>query len=293
VSRRPRRVVILGASGYIGSAVAASLAREPNVAVLGHSSATLDLRSPQAVEGLEAVVGPDTTVLLVSALTPDRGQTIATFMTNLQMVANVARYLETHAVGRCVYVGSDAVYGFDVNPVTEATPVAPAGPYALAKYAGERLLESVGAARGFPVASLRVTGVYGPGDPHSAYGPNAFARSIARDHTIRLFGQGEEERDHIYIDDLARLVASLTLSEETGVFNVATGESRTFGDIVEILRGLVPYELHVTSAPRKGPITHRRFDTTRLRRSVPDLGLTPFKEGARATLLAFGALSHA
>jgi UDP-glucose 4-epimerase len=293
VSRRPRRVVVLGASGYIGSAVAASLAREPNVTALGYSSATLDLSSPHAVEGLEAVVGPDTTVLLVSALTPDRGQTIATFMTNLQMVANVARCLETHVVSRCVYISSDAVYGFDVNPVTEATPVAPAGSYALAKYAGERLLESVGAARGFPVASLRVTGVYGPGDPHSAYGPNAFARSIAGDHTVRLFGQGEEERDHIYIDDVARLVTALTLSEETGVFNVATGESRTFREIVETLRGLVPYEIGVTSVPRKGPITHRRFDTTRLRRTVPDLGLTPFKEGAKATLRAFGALSHA
>ena len=51
--------------------------------------------------------------------------------------------------------------------------------------------------------------MYGPGDPHGAYGPNAFARSLARERGLRLFGSGEEERDHIYVDDAAQIIGSL------------------------------------------------------------------------------------
>lgn len=282
------RIVILGASGFLGRHLAVEFERQGRD-VAGYSSKTLDLTRPEALSVLDGVVGADTTLVFASALTPDKGQNIGTLMTNLEMAANVSRYVEAHPVGRCVYVGSDAVYGFDFNPVTERTPVGPGSYYALAKYASERMLEYVATSRGFPLLSLRVAGVYGPGDPHSAYGPNTFARSLARDRTVRLFGNGEEERDHIYVEDVARLIVALARAGATGVFNLATGEARSFAEVVETIRGLVPYEFAVTSVGRKGPITHRRYDTTHLHRTLPGFQFTPFKEGLRATLGAFGA----
>jgi len=279
------RVVILGASGYIGGALARTLAAR-GIEVIGHSSKTLDLRHAEAFAVLDGVVDADTALVVASALTPDRGQNPDTLVANVAMVANVSRYLERHPVGQCVYVSSDAVYGFDVNPVDETTPVALGGHYALAKYTGEKLLQFTGV----PLLILRVSGVYGPGDPHGAYGPNAFTRSLARDRSLRLFGAGEEERDHVYIDDVAQVMASLLGARATGILNVATGESRTFADVVATIRALVPYDVPVTSAPRKGAITHRRYDITRLRQAIPDMRFTPFKEGLRATLAAFGAL---
>lgn len=283
------RIVILGASGFVGRQLAAEFGRQ-GYEVIGHSSKTLDLTRPEAFAVLDGVVGSETTLIFASALTPEKGQNIAMLMTNLEMAASVSRYVEAHRVGRCVYVSSDAVYGFDFNPVTEATPVAPGSYYGLAKYASERMLDYVAATKGLPLLSLRVAGVYGPGDPHSAYGPNAFARALAGDRTIRLFGNGEEERDHIYVNDVARLILALVWAGATGVFNLATGEARSFADVVQTIRGLVPYEFAVTSMPRKGPITHRRYDTTQLQRALPGFQLTPFKEGLRATLGAFGAL---
>src|SRR3990172_327756 len=283
------RIIILGASGHIGGALRSCLAREPGVEVIGHSSKTLDLTRPEAFAVLDEFVAPESIIVFGSALTPDKGQNFDTLMANLSMVSNVGRYIEARPVGRWVYVSSDAVYGFDFNPVTEATPVAPGSYYALAKYAGERMMEYVTRAKNLPLLSLRVAGVYGPGDPHSAYGPNAFARSLVRDRAIRLFGNGEEERDHVYVDDVARLTVELIRSGAAGVFNVATGECRSFAEIVATIRGLVPYEFAVASIPRKGPITHRRYDITKLQRVVPGFGFTPFKEGLKATLEAFGA----
>ena len=288
----PERVVLLGASGHIGRALTARLERD-RVTVIPHTSKSLDLTRPEALGALDGVLGADSALVFASALTPDRGQTPETLMANVAMAANLAKYLSGHAPGLCVYVSSDAVYGFDVNPVTESTPVSPGGYYALGKYSGERVMEYAARAGGFPLLTLRVTGVYGPGDPHGGYGPNAFARTLARDRGLRIFGQGEEERDHLYVDDVAGLMAGLIQARATGLINVATGESRSFADVVKVIRGLVPYEVTVANAPRAGAITHRRFDTAALARALPGYAFTPFDKGLRATLAAFGALGHA
>jgi len=287
----PRRVIILGASGFVGRAVHTELTRA-GVEVVAHSSTTLDLTRPEAAAALAGELGPGTALVFASALTPDRGQTLDTFTTNITMAAAVARALERQPAP-CVFVSSDAVYGFDVNPVTETTPVAPGGYYGLAKYAGEKLLEYAAGVKGLRLLSLRMAGVFGPGDPHGGYGPNAFARSLARDHSIRIFGQGEEERDHIYIDDVARLTVALMREGASGVFNIATGYSRSFAQVVDAIRKLVLYEVAVTNAPRKGAITHRSYDIGRLDRAVPGFSFTPFEDGLRTTLAAFGALQGA
>lgn len=287
----PRKVIILGHTGFIGRTLFEHFKRDGSVEIFGFSSKTMDLLHPESLAPLEDLVDDATILFMVSALTPEKGQTIDTLMDNISMVANVGRFLEVHEVGKCVYVSSDAVYGFDYNPVTEGTPISLDNYYAIAKYTGERILQCIAEARGFPLLILRLPGVFGPGDPHSAYGPNSFATTLASEKTIRLFGNGEEQRDHLYIDDAARLITALAHSEATGVVNVATGHSRSFADIAETVRRLVPYEFKVVTLPRKRPITHRCYDTTHLLRVVPGFCYTQFEEALRQTLAAFGAVS--
>ena len=254
----PERVVVLGASGHVGGAIAAAFARQ-GVSVIGHSSKTLDLTRDD-FRPLDGIPWRETGLVFASALIVQRGQTLATFAANLTMAINIARYMQEHAPACCVYIGSDAVYGAAVNPVTEATPVAPAGYYALAKYAGERLVEWAALEAGVPLLSLRLTGVYGPGDPYGHYGPNSFAASVARERVIELFGQGEEEREHLYIDDIGPLAIHLLRAGATGLFNLAPGESRSLATICDEIQRLVPYEMRVHHLPRTRPITHRSFD---------------------------------
>jgi nucleoside-diphosphate-sugar epimerase len=285
------RVVILGASGFLGRALETVLSRE-GVEVVGHSSRTLDLTRPEAFGVLDPHMTPATTLVVASGLTPDRGQTPSTFLANTTMAVNLATYLDGHRPGSVVYLGSDAVYGFGEAPVTETTAVEPTGYYALGKYAAERVLDSATRAAAVPFLTLRLTGIYGPGDPHGSYGPNTFARSLARDHSVRVFGAGEEERDHVFVEDAAAIAVGLIRSRATGVYNVATGHSHSFADVVKSIRDLVPYEVQVSSAPRKGPITHRRFDVTRLVTTLPGFRFTSLETGLTATLSAFGAFAR-
>ena len=201
------KTVILGNSGFVGRALQRHL-EQAGVDVRGYSSRTLDLQRPDALSTLDGVLDADTTLIFLAALTPDRGMTLDTLSSNVAMATNAARYLTDRPVRKCVYISSDAVYGAATDPVSEETPAEPGNFYALAKFASERILTYVAAAGGFPLLVLRPVAVYGPGDTHGSYGPNQFVRMIARERMVRLFGEGEEERDHLYLDDLCLLYTS-------------------------------------------------------------------------------------
>ena len=276
------QVVLLGHTGFIGKPLFERL--QPDVQ--GFSSRSLDLRDPSALSGLDSVVDSSTTLIVTSALTPDKGATIDTLSQNFAIAANLGRYLEQHPVGRCVYLSSDAVYPMLEEPVTENSPVEPSNFYALAKYTAEQVLQHAARSAGFPLLILRPTGVYGPGDTHNSYGPNRFIRGIVQERTVRLFGEGEERRDHLFLDDLVEIVAHLAASDSTGVVNVASGDSRSFMSVVEELRQVVPDEFTVDTAPRRTPITHREFDLARLHQALPEFRFTPLREGLRRTFEA-------
>jgi nucleoside-diphosphate-sugar epimerase len=202
------------------------------------------------------------------------------------MALNVGRYVEGHPFRKVVCVSSDAVYPMSDEVVTEASPVAPADFYALAKYAGETVLATVCGAAKIPLAIVRPTGVYGADDTHNSYGPNRFITQILADRKVSIFGEGEDVRDHVYVVDIAEAIVGLAASDATGLFNVASGESRTFGSIVDQLQELSPVDFEVVKLPKSGGASRRDFDVSRLREALPDLSLTPFEEGLRRTVAA-------
>jgi UDP-glucose 4-epimerase len=109
---------------------------------------------------------------------------------------------------------------------------------------------------------------------------------VVTEKVVRLFGEGEELRDHLYVDDLVRLTSSLAGSALQGCFNLATGTSRTFASIVEDLRRIIPHGFSVVKVPRRVPVAHRQFDVSRLVGAVPGFRFTEFTTGLRATFAA-------
>jgi len=279
------RVVVLGASGFLGKAISTQLVSN-GADVHGFSSKTLNLTDRAAFGALDALAGSETTLIFTSAVTPDKGRTVDALDANLQMAMNVGRYLEGHPFGKVVYVSSDAVYPMSDDVVTEASAVEPADFYALAKYAGERVLANVCGAAKIPLVIVRPTGVYGPGDTHNSYGPNRFISQIENDGKLTMFGEGDDIRDHVYLDDAAAAVVGLTAGDATGVFNVASGESRTFGSVAEQLQALSPVPFELVKLPKSGGTSRRDFDIGRLRAALPGLTLTPFADGLRQTVAA-------
>ena len=273
-------MVVLGASGFLGGAIAARFAAR-RTATEGLSSRDLDLTAPGAAATLAARLRPDDVVVFVSALTPDKGKDIGTMMKNLTMGEQVCAALAATSCAHVIYISSDAVYADDAESVSEASCTSPSTYHGLMHLVRERMLAATLAGR-TPLAILRPSLVYGAGDTHNGYGPNRFLRTARAERRIALFGAGEEQRDHVFVDDVARLVKLVATHRSTGVLNVATGASRSFAEVAALVTSLVP-GVTIESKPRSGPVTHRHFDTTALRSNFPWVMMTPLEEGlARA-----------
>ena len=235
---------------------------------------------------LKDVVDAQTAVVMMSAITRDRADTIHTWNENISMVTTLAKFLESHPAGKCVYMSSTAVYS-DASTqmnIDETTPVDPASYYALSKYAGEFILKRSAESAGVPLLMLRTSLVYGPADPHLTYGPALFIDSILREGNIRLYGDGSDLRDRIYIYDLVRLLRHLTLGDFSGLFNVVSGQSRSFAEIASALKKIraVPFLIHSTE--RKRNLIHQGFNTSKLLQAAAGFRFTPLEQSLRETV---------
>jgi len=148
------------------------------------------------------------------------------------------------------------------------------------------MLAHVAKERGIPFCVLRPSAIYGAGDTHNSYGPNRFIRTALNAGTIRLFGDGEEQRDHVYIDDVVAVITRALETRFTGVLNVVTGRAVPFRDVAACVARHVGGTVVIESALRTGPVTHRPFDTAKLCSVFPTLTMTSLDEGVAKTVAA-------
>jgi nucleoside-diphosphate-sugar epimerase len=284
--KKPARVVVIGAGGFVGGAVTRELMRD-GVPVQALTRKDVDLLQEGAAARLAARLGPDDSVVFVSALAPARNT--AMLLQNLRMAEAVGQALSSQPVAHVVYISSDAVYADAANPVTERSCCQPSSLHGMMHAARELMLKNDVKA---PLAVLRPSLLYGARDPHNGYGPNRFRRLAEKGETITLFGEGEEQRDHIDIDDVARLVSHVLNHRSRGILNVATGVSTSFRAIAEKVVSLAGKPVEIRGTPRQNPVTHRHFDITDCLKAFPRFRYTPLDEGlARAMQPIRGASS--
>jgi nucleoside-diphosphate-sugar epimerase len=279
----PAKVVILGASGFVGSHLVSLLA-ESKTPTLALSSADLDLENPDSTEKLANIVGEGDSLVFISALTPDRGRDIGTLMKNLTMGQHVSAVLQESKCSQVVYVSSDAVYQDDVNPVRENSNCEPSGFHGIMHIARERMLSHVLQGQQVPLFILRASLLYGPNDTHNGYGPNRFIRTATSEQKISLFGEGEEKRDHVFIGDLCRLIELGLTHGSDGILNVANGQSASFIEAALAVKEALSDEVEIVTSERQSPITHRHFDTSATQRAFPSFQFTPLDVGISETV---------
>ena len=272
---KPSRVLLIGARGFIGAAIGLRLEAQ-SIPMLALGSADIDLLDTSASDSLAAMVRPSDSVVMLSALTPDKGRDIATLMKNLTMMQTVCHVLEDTGCAHFIYFSSDAVYDTGVSRVTEETPAYPQDLYGAMHLTRETMARSLAS---ISVLLLRPSSVYGIDDSHNSYGPNRFRRTAQKDGEITLFGGGEEKRDHVHVDDVAALTVSCLLHKSTGMLNIATGVSRSFLEVAQTTGKLFHGTIKVITTPRPNPIIHRHYDVTNLIKAFPDFRFVGLEDG--------------
>lgn len=273
---RPARVVVLGRRGFVASHLVRYL-KSLGLMVTAIGKDEIDLALPESVAALGARLNDTDTVVITSTLTPDKGRDVRTLMTNLTMAQHLCEVFDKQPCAHVVHLSSDAVYTADRTGLDESSSREPADLYAVMHTAREMMLGSVLAARQVPYGVFRPVNIYGFGDSHNSYGPNRFIRQAFAESKISLFGNGEEQRCHLYIDDAIGVIAASIARRIAGRFNLAPPQPVTFLEVAEMIQAACPFPVEIERKPRSpsAVVTHRTYAVARLQEAFPEVRFTP------------------
>src|SRR5438309_6017631 len=205
----------------------------------------LDVRSPQLAAEVQRL-RPDAVLHLAAQMDVRRSVAEPTLDASINVLGTVNMLAAARRAGvtRFVFASSGgAVYGEQqVFPAREDHPRRPASPYGVSKLCGEEYLELAGR-EGLSTMSLRYANVYGPGqDPMGEAGVVAiFLHKMLRGDAPVINGDGEQTRDFVYVEDVARANLLALQGRQTGALNVGTGQETSVNEVARILASAAGY----------------------------------------------------
>ena len=295
------RAIVTGGAGFIGSHVVDALvARGDEVLVLDDLSrgkqenlsaqaelVVADIREPTAVAEAFAAVRPEACLHLAAQADVRVSVTRPDFDCEVNVLGTI-RLLEAareHGT-RLVFASTGgAIYGECAEPASETAARAPLSPYGASKLAGEEYLATYNRLYGSAHTALRFGNVYGPRqDPHGEAGVVAiFLGRLARGETPHIFGDGTQERDYIYVADVAEVTLA-ALERQAGVFNVGTGVATSVLELFEVCRRASGVDVEpVFDPPRLGELQRSVLDAGLAERELGFRARTSFDDGIAAT----------
>lgn len=279
--------LITGGCGFIGSHLAdALIARGDRVRVLDDLSSGYRENLP---EGVELVLGDVAD-----------GEAVRAAMAGVQgcwhlaAIASVARsneeWLVTHRINQTgsiqvfdaarsagpgrtsvpvVYASSAAVYGDNPHiPLAETAKTHPLTAYGADKLGSEFHAGVATRVHGVPTVGFRFFNVFGKRqDPASPYSGviSIFADKILKHHPITIFGDGEQTRDFVHVEDVVRfLLAGMARGRDNPeIYNVCTGRQISLNQLVQYMFQEAGHQVPIVfSSPRPGDIRHSLGDST-------------------------------
>ena len=302
-----KQVLITGGAGFIGSHTADVLLSQGfavrvldnlsngkranlNASALADGRLSFidgDVRVAAVVDA--AVTGVDAVLHLAAQVSVPRSvaDPVESSTHNIAGFLNVLDAVRRHKIPRMVYASSAAVYGVpEALPLTEANTAKPLSPYGLEKFINDQYAALYRELYGVSSVGMRYFNVYGPRqDPKSPYAGviSKFADGLEGASPLRVFGDGSQTRDFIYVGDVARANALALQSDVTDVLNVGTGTSVTLLDLIDAMKEAFGKPAEVRhEPPATGDIAHSATNPARLKQTLGWQPATTFVQGLRA-----------
>ncbi len=309
---RPCHAVVIGATGFLGSALVGELiasghdvtaiCRRPldgKEASVRASHAKLrwtvtDIQNPDslkvAFEGADIVFHCATSTHPTSNLSQPNSEIAMSLVPTIHvMEAAVAT-----GVKKLVFPSSGGtVYSDSSKPRSESSAVSPVTPYSIFKYACEQLLLSTASrSKAFAVDVFRIANLYGPGQPRrpgQGVLPH-WVNAIRSGTPVSIFGDGTIERDFVWIYDAVHcMMSSCNRLSTSDVFNIGTGVATSLNDLVSLIKQASAIDFEVRYEPARSVDAQSVcLDPSKILSVLDDFAWMPLSVGIAKTLLSEG-----
>jgi len=296
------KVLVTGGAGFIGSHVTKLLLdRGYQVVVLDNLShgfaENVDRRAKlivgdirdrkktkEALKGIEAVIHMAGLISVPESV----ADPVKYCDNNVLGAVNLLECMKDASIKKIIFSSSACVYGTpDKLPIKEEAPIHPDNPYGATKASIEVFLKAYHEIFGFDVVILRYFNPYGPGKmgkPTTLAIPNFVKATLAK-KPVPLYWQGEQIRDFIYIDDLARAHIDVLPLSGFNIFNLGTETGVKVKDIVELIFKIVGYKVPIADlGKRPGDVAATYASSEKLKKAVGWKAKVSLTEGLRHTI---------
>ena len=272
------RYVVLGSNGFVGKAIYNDFLKNNKFETIGLSKKQFDLLSNEMFCKMNDIFRDGDTVIFCAAEAPVKNLNM--FSNNITMLNNLIQNLSNIKIKSFVYLSSDAVYSDSSSILNEHSQTNPENIHGLMHLSREKIVKLY-----FPTNHLilRPTLIYGYEDPHKGYGPNKFILTAIKNKEIEIFGNGEELRDHINIEDVVQYSKKLITTEKLGTYNIVSGQLRSFLSIATDIIEIAQYQninIKLINLKRTQPMPHngyRELSNEKILNLFPEIRFSNFK----------------
>jgi len=249
-------ILVFGKNGFLASKLKKHFDKK-KIKSQFFGSDTIDLTNKDSAKKLKKLKNKFK-VIFLSAITPDKGKDENVYIKNVMMIKNLFDNLNLKNIDHFLYISSDAVFNLDQKRVNSNTAPSPNDLYGLMHFTRENICKFK--LPSSKITILRPTIIYGKGDTHNSYGPNRFINQISKNENIKLFGKGLDIRDHLYVDDIIKIILIAIIGNKSGTFNIASGKSYKFIDVVKKIKKQSIKNINVEFIPVNNKPTARYFE---------------------------------
>ena len=281
--KKQDKIYIAGHRGMVGSAIKRRLENDGFSNIIGRTSAELDLKDQAAVRDFFRKEQPDVVVLAAAKVGGIQANNIyrAQFIyENLMIQNNVIHQAHENGVERLLFLGSSCIYPkLAPQPLKEESLLTGLleetnEPYAIAKIAGIKMVESYRRQYGHDYISAMPTNLYGPNDNYDLKNSHVMPALIRKFHTakkdrtasVEVWGTGSPMREFLHVNDLADACVYLLKNYHDELFvNIGTGTDLSIKALAELIQEIVGFEGELKWDSSKPDGTPRKLmDVSRL-----------------------------
>lgn len=290
------KMIVTGGAGFIGSNLVDLLVSK------GHDVTVIDDLSTGKLENLarlgdrveliekdisrisgEDLAGVDTIFHLAALIdvVTSMDDPVSDAKVNYLGTINVLEQARIAGVDQIILTSSAAVYGDTSEiPTTEDAVKFPLSPYGNNKLSSENMLRMYNEIYGMKNTIFRLFNVYGPRqDPSNPYSGviSKFMKRASKDLELLIYGDGEQTRDFVYVEDVCRSLYQAHCVKVPGTFNVGTGKETSVNALARVVIDVIGSKSTIGYRERRpGEIIRSVADSSRLKDRLsisPDIGI--------------------